>query len=260
MAYRVKKHLYNDKLTVEENLLLDKLYELKMSGMAEVLEKQFMDPNADLEKFELRIAEVINGEYDARQTRKFNKLKRKATLKYPNADFDDRIYEPDRLLDTHTIELLSECKWIDEPRNLLITGSTGAGKSYLANALCISALRQMRTVKYIRANALINECLKWGAKEDPEEYVNYLNELADYDLLVIDDFGLMTLDIEKCRNLFEVLESRDSRRSTVIVSQLPVENWWDLFGDNTYADACLSRVTHKAHRLECNGKDMRKDS
>lgn len=92
MAYRVKKHLYNDKLTVEENLLLDKLYELKMSGMAEVLEKQFMDPNADLEKFELRIAEVINGEYDARQTRKFNKLKRKATLKYPNADFDDRIY------------------------------------------------------------------------------------------------------------------------------------------------------------------------
>ena len=84
--------------------------------------------------------------------------------------------------------------------------------------------------------------------------------MASYDLLVIDDFGLMDLDMDKCLALFEIIESRDCRKSTVIVSQLPVIKWWDLFGDNTYADACLSRMTHKAYRLECNGRDMRKSS
>ena len=84
--------------------------------------------------------------------------------------------------------------------------------------------------------------------------------MAEYDLLVIDDFGLMDLDIDKCRALFEIVETRDSRKATIIVSQLPVAKWWDMFSDDTYADACLSRMTHKAYRLECNGRDMRKPS
>ena len=156
---------------------------------------------------------------------------------------------------THTIELLQSCKWIDEPKNLLITGSAGAGKTHIANALCITALRQLRTVKYIRANTLLFESEK--ARKLNESY-EYVNTLSSYDLLVIDDFGLMELDMDKCRDLFEVIETRDSRKSTMIVSQLPVVKWWDLFKDNTYADACLSRMTSKAYRLECNGRDMRK--
>jgi DNA replication protein DnaC len=159
------------------------------------------------------------------------------------------------MLDTHTIELLQSCKWIDEPKNLLITGSAGAGKTHIANALCITALRQLRTVKYIRANTLLFESEK--ARKLNESY-EYVNTLSSYDLLVIDDFGLMELDMDKCRDLFEVIETRDSRKSTMIVSQLPVVKWWDLFKDNTYADACLSRMTSKAYRLECNGRDMRK--
>jgi DNA replication protein DnaC len=86
---------------------------------------------------------------------------------------------------------------------------------------------------------------------------DYVNQMASYDLLVIDDFGLMELDVAKCRDLFEVIESRDCRKSTMIVSQFPVKRWWDFFKDNTYADACLSRMTSKAYRLECNGRDMR---
>ena len=139
--------------------------------------------------------------------------------------------------------------------NLLITGSAGAGKTHIANALCITALRQLRTVKYIRANTLLFESEK--ARKHNESY-EYVNTLSSYDLLVIDDFGLMELDMDKCRDLFEVIETRDSRKSTMIVSQLPVVKWWDLFKDNTYADACLSRMTSKAYRLECNGRDMRK--
>ena len=93
---------------------------------------------------------------------------------------------------------------------------------------------------------------------EPAHTYDYVNQMAGYDLLVIDDFGLMELDMEKCRDLFEIIETRDSKKPTMIVSQLPVAKWWDLFKDNTYADACLSRMTSKAYRLECNGRDMRK--
>ncbi len=113
------------------------------------------------------------------------------------------------------------------------------------------------SIRHLRASRLLQESGK--VRDEGREY-DYTNEMAAYDLLVIDDFGLMDLDMEKCRALFEVVESRDSRKATVIVSQLPVLRWYDLFDDNTFADACLSRMTHKAYRLECNGRDMRKSS
>jgi len=255
MAYRQKDYTYNSNLNKEENLLLDRLYKLKLSHMAEELERQFLNPNTELENFHTRISSIINYEWEQRQTKKFNKLKNKATMKYPDADFDQLLSEPDRMLDTHTIELLQKCDWIDEPKNLLITGGAGAGKTHIANALCITALHQLRSVKYIRANRLLQESEK--ARDEGRAY-DYTNEMAAYDLLVIDDFGLMDLDMDKCLALFEIIETRDCHKSTAIVSQLPVIKWWELFGDNTYADACLSRMTHKAYRLECNGRDMRK--
>lgn len=123
------------------------------------------------------------------------------------------------------------------------------------DALCIAALQQMRTVKYIRASVFMQECEK--KMLTPGACYDYMKEMSEYDLLAIDDFGLMDLDIEKCRNIFEVIETRDSRKPTMIISQFPVVKWWDFFVDNTYADACLSRMTSKAYRLECSGRDMR---
>lgn len=179
---------YNLTLTNEQNLLCERLRQMKLSGMADELENQYTTPNADLSSFNDRIENIINHEWELRFNKKLTRFLKKATLKYPQADLDETIYEPDRLLDTTSIEQLATCHWIEEGRNLLITGATGAGKSYLANALCIAALRQFKTARYIRANTLMNELDQARIKST---YLEQINQLARLDLLIIDDFGLM---------------------------------------------------------------------
>ena len=116
MAYLFKNYLYNEKLTKEQNLIMDKLYKLRMSGMAEALENQLMNPNSRLDSFEDRFSEIVNFEWSQRETKKFNRLLKQATLKYPSADFDNSIYDPERQLNTHVIEKLAKCEWIDGKR------------------------------------------------------------------------------------------------------------------------------------------------
>jgi len=248
---------YNNSLTNEQNILCTRLRQMKLSGMADAFTAQIEDPNSDLDTFDSRFESIVNHEWELRFNKKFSRFLKKATLRYPQADFDESIYEPDRKLDTASIEKLSTCNWIEEGRNLIITGATGAGKSYLANALCIAALRRFKSARYIRANTLMNELDQARYKSI---YLEYVNHVAGLDLLVIDDFGLMDLDLDKCRDLFEVIDSRDARKSILIVSQLPVKAWYELFSDSTYADACLDRLIHKAYRLEFNGRNMRNPS
>ena len=147
---------------------------------------QLMNPNSGLESFETRFSEIINHEWSGRENKKFNRLLKQATLKYPAADLDSSLYDPERQLNTHVIELLAKGDWIDEPNNLLITGGAGAGKTHVACALCVTALHQMRTVKYIRANYLLQE---FAHAHSEDNYYEYSNKMAGYDLLVIDDFG-----------------------------------------------------------------------
>lgn len=243
-------------LSAEEQVLLSRLKSLRVPEMARALESQLKDPNADLNTFMERISELIDAEWQARADKRFNRLMKEAHLRYPTADLDETIYQPERQLDTQTIERLSTCHWIDEGKNLIVTGSSASGKTYLINALCITAMRQSRHVRYIKANTLMSEMEQARIKSTN---LDYLNRLTRLDLLVIDDFGLMELDLDKCRDLFEVLDCRDGRKSTVVISQFPVRSWFDMFSDNTYADACLTRITDKHHtyRLEMNGINMR---
>ena len=246
-----------NKLTKEQNLLCSRLCDMKLSGMAEAFEAQVTNPNSDLMCFFDRFEMIVNHEWELRFNKKFSRFLKQAALRYPQADIDETIYHSDRLLDTAVIERLCTCSWIEEGRNLLITGSTGAGKSYLSNALCISALRQFKSARYIRANTLLNELEQARLKSS---YLEYIKQISCLELLIIDDFGLMDLDLDKCRDLFEIVDCRDGRKSTMIVSQIPVCAWYDLFADRTYAEASLDRLVHNAYRLELNGRNMRKYS
>lgn len=241
-----------------ELAIAEKLRQLTMSSMADAFEQQVNDPNADLRTFLERFSDIVDAEWTSRYDKKVKRYLKKATLRYPQADFDQTIYDPTRKLDTTTVERLADCRWIDEGRNLLITGLTGSGKTYLSNALCVAAIRKFHSVKYIRANTLLLELEQARLKNT---YLDYVHAYTGFDLLVVDDFGLMELDPDKCRDFFEVIDGRDGRRSTVIVSQLPVSSWFDLFKEQTYADACLSRLTDSKHcyRLEMNGVNMRGD-
>ena len=241
-------------LTIEDYEICNKLKSMRFSGMAEALEEVFRNPNADLVPFREIINKIVDAEWDLRYTKKLNRFLKKATLKYPGADFDDSIYDPSRMLDTRVIEELAKCEWIEHGRNLIVTGQTSSGKTYLSNALCICALRRFKTVKYIKASQLINELAK---AEKFDNYQELVNEYAGYDLLAVDDFGLMNLDINQCRNLFEVFDSRDPYKSILVISQFPVSSWYDMFQEHTYAEACLARLLNDAYRLEMNGKNMR---
>lgn len=241
-------------LKTEDYELCNKLKTMRFSGMAEKLEQILSNPNFELLPIREVIEQIIDAEWELRYSKKLNRFIKRATLKYPSADFDSTIYDPARQLDYQIIEELSKCEWIEQGRNLMITGKTSSGKSYLANALCISALKQFKTARYLKASQIISELSK---AEKLETYQEVLGQLSSYDLLVVDDFGLMNLDIDKCRNLFEVFDCRDPHKSIMVVSQFPVSSWYDLFQDHTYAEACLGRLLDNSYRIEMNGKNMR---
>ena len=222
--------------------------------MAEKLEEQAANPNIDLTPADIRIADIIESEWNMRNNKKFSRYLKKAQLRYPDASLDDTIYEPDRLLDIGTIQSLLDCNWINEGRNVLITGKTGAGKSYYANVIAISALRKFKTVRYYKTRDMIYDLEKARLEGRITESII---ELYKIDLLILDDFGFMDLDRDNCRYLFEVIDAREGRKSIIVISQLPIESWYSIFKDSTYAEACLDRMVCDAYRLEFNGRNMR---
>ena len=253
---RKKNDRDSQDFTIDETILIERLRSFRVPAMVKEYKRQLQDPNTELLTFQERFTRIVNAEWLKRYNKKFNDKLKKAKLRFKDADLDESIYDPARKLDTQSIELLAKCEWVEEGKNLLITGMSSSGKTYLSCAHCIAALRHLKDVSYIKASVMMRE-LERARKKDT--YMEYLEEKLALDLLVIDDFGLMELDLDKCRDLFEVIDGRDGRRSTIIVSQFPVDKWYDMFSNATYAEACLSRITDKKHtyRLEMNGRSMR---
>lgn len=233
---------------------LDKLQSLKFTGMAEALADQMAMSDIDDLTFEERLGLLVDREMTERENRRLGNRLKRARLKH-NAALEDIDYQHPRGLDKGLIQSLSACRWVQEHLNILITGATGVGKTWLACALTQKACREGYTAHYIRLTRLLRELIV--AKGDGQ-YPKLLASLAKVDVLILDDWGLMKLSAENRRDLLEVLEDRHGSRSTVVTSQLPLDQWHDVIGDPTLADAILDRLVHNAYKINLRGDSMRK--
>jgi|TARA_Y100000310_G_C20668761_1_gene809094 DNA replication protein DnaC len=235
---------------------LEKLTMLKFHGMAQALSEQVADPEIDQLSFEERLGLLVDRELTERQDRRLKSRLRKAKLKQ-NACVEDIDYRHRRGLDKSLVTRLSDCRWVKEHLNLLVTGPTGVGKTWLACAFAQKACREDYSALYLRLPRLLQGL---SLSKGDGSYPNLMNMLAKTQVLVLDDWGLAKLTAEQRRDILEVLEDRHGTRSTIVTSQLPVDKWHAMVGDATLADAIMDRLVHGAYKISLKGESMRKKS
>ena len=235
---------------------MEKLYELRLSAMADAWMVQQKDAKIGALGFDERFAMIVDAEHLARDNRRLKRLLKDANLRIPSACMEDVKTSPARGLEKAMARQLGTCSWVGEHLNVLITGLTGVGKSYLASALGQAACRKGLRVAYRRVPRLFDE-LSLGRADG--SYSRVLGKLAKMDLLILDDLGLGTPKDAQRHDLLEVLEDRYGRVSTVITSQLDVKKWHEWIGDPTVADAILDRVVHNAYKVALTGPSGRKE-
>jgi DNA replication protein DnaC len=233
---------------------LDRLHELRLPGMAEALEEQMRMSDMGSLDFEDRLALLLERELTVRDDRRLTRLLRMAKLSLQAAVEDINFRSP-RGLDRAVILRLASGQWIHEHDNVLISGATGTGKSYLACALGHSACRHGLTTRYYRFSRLLDQLAL--ARADGS-YARLLDRLAKTQVLILDDFGLAALTDPERRDLLEVLEDRYAKRATLLTSQLPFDHWHAVVSDATFADAILDRLVHNAHKITLKGNSMRR--
>jgi len=233
---------------------LEKLHAMKLFGMAKALDEQrTLREVADI-PFEDRLGLLVDREMVERENRYLKLRLQKARLRQ-NACVEDIDYRHPRGLDKALMLKLAGCNWIRDHHNLILTGPTGAGKTYLACALGHKACRERYTARYVRLPRLLEEL---GVGRGDGRYAKLLDAFARLDLLVLDDWGIAPLADEQRRDLLEIIEDRHGRKSTLVVSQIPVEKWHGAIGNPTIADAILDRLVHNAYRIALKGDSMRK--
>ena len=236
------------------NPTIDKLETLHFKGMSIALQEQIQTPDIEELSFEERLGLLIDREMTHRHNQRMKTRLRKAKLRQ-DAAVEDIDYRHPRGLDKGMMVSLMTCQWIRDHQNLIITGPTGVGKTYLACALTQKACRDGYTARYLRLSKLFQDLAL--AKGDGS-YAKLLQGLAKVNVLLLDDYGLATLNIDQRHDLLEILEDRHGLHSTLVTSQLPIEHWHETIGDATLADAILDRLIHNAHRINLKGESMRK--
>ena len=234
---------------------LTQLRQLKLSGMATALVGQMDQPNTyeDL-PFEQRLQLLTDSEAQDREQRKQQRFLKAAKFKLA-ANAREIDYQHPRGLKQAVMASLLHCDWINKAQNLLLTGPCGSGKTYIACAMGHTACMKGYSVRYYRLSRLMLELTQ--AKADGS-YSKALQSLAKLDCLIIDDWGLEPLKAAQRNDMMEIMDDRHESSSTIIISQLPTDQWYQSIGDNTLADAILDRLMHNAHRIKLKGESMRK--
>jgi DNA replication protein DnaC len=233
---------------------LDQLRGLRLDGMVHAIEDQASSTAAAALGFDERLALLVQREVAWRDNKRVARLLKAARLKVSAACVEDIDWRASRTLDRSLVTALAAGDWLRHAQNLLITGMTGCGKTWLACALAHQAARAGFSVLYVRAARLFDEL---QVAHGDGSFARRLMQLARLDLLVIDDFAISPIGAAERNDLLEVLDDRVGSRSTLITSQLPVKAWHTYLDDPTLADAILDRVVHSSHKIELKGKSLR---
>ncbi|PYF76139.1 MULTISPECIES: IS21-like element helper ATPase IstB [Pedobacter] len=233
---------------------LDKLREMKFFGMFHTFKAQLDTGNTEKYTPDQFLAELVEAEYEDRVNRRINRLIDAAKFRYKGS-IEDINFHRDRSIDRNQIMRLAECGFIEKHEDVLITGPTGIGKSYIASALGYQACAKEYKVLYWSTPKLFTRLKQ--AKAD-NSYIKEMARIEKAELLILDDFGLHPLDATSRAMLMDIIEDRHDKMSLIITSQLPVKDWYNIIGEKTIADAVLDRIVHSAHRIDATGESMRK--
>lgn len=236
-------------------ILNQQLTQLKLSGVRTGLHKQQSQPNLYLEQsFEERLSLLLADELNGREQRRIERLTRQAKFRL-NAQLEQLDYSVNRGLNKELVRALAQGEWLKHHQNLLLTGATGCGKTYLSCALGQHYCQGGYSVYYFRLKELLE---KMFIAQADGSYRKLIQTLKACDLLILDDWGLEPLNSQQRSDLLELIDARYDFHSTMVTSQLPVEHWYEMIGESTHADAILDRLVHGAMKVELSGESMRK--
>lgn len=237
------------------NQTLSQLKELNLIGMHEALANQLNNTSLSKLPFNERLSQLVENEISVRSNKRFQRLFKNSRIRYRDSCIENIEFSASRKIDQNLVLSLVDCNWINRCQNIIITGPTGTGKSYLASAFGTQACRKNFNVIFYTATDLFENI----ARASVDGTLSKLRKnLAKCKLLIIDDFGIGGVDISIGPILLDVIDQQTMSGSVIITSQFPPSKWYDLFNDPTIADAILDRIVYKSHFVEIQGESMRK--
>ena len=239
---------------MKNEVTLEQMRKMKLTGMYRGFKTALETQSLSTLTTDELLSMLVEQEWDDRQNRMVERSLRNARFRYKTS-FEQISFTEERGIDRNQINRLMNCDYINKAENIIITGSTGTGKSFLGSALGNQACLAGYKVFYANTNRLFTQIKM--AKADGSS-IKELNRLEKTDLIILDDFGIQPFDNQSRLILMELIEDRHGKKSTIFTTQVPVTNWYEIIGDETIADAILDRVVHDAHRIELKGDSLRK--